>query len=87
MTTPIAYHQGTLQLSADVGTKGYVKVRLFDKQHKRLAESKPLQNNFSNKKLEWLDGFTFEKIEPDQLQMEIEFRDAIVYSFSFSAKK
>ena len=39
MTTPIAHHQGTLRLSADVGSKGYVKVKVFDKRHKLLAES------------------------------------------------
>jgi len=87
MTTPFAHHQGTLRLSADVGPKGYVKVRVFDKHHKLLAESEPLKDSFSDKKVEWLDGFTIDKLGQNPLQMEFEFQDATVYSFSFSGKK
>lgn len=84
MTTPLAHSQGALRVSADVGVKGYVKVRVFDKRHKRLAESKPLKGSFTDKQVKWLDGFTLDKLSQNPLQMEFEFQDATVYSFSFS---
>jgi len=83
MTTPIAHRKGTLRLSADVGQKGYVKVRVFDKRNKLLAESKALNGSLTDKKVTWRDGFSFDQLGKKPAQIQFEFKDATIYSFSF----
>jgi len=82
-TTPIVYDKGTLRLCADVGQKGYVKVRVFDNRNKLLAESEPLNGSFSDKKVAWRDGFSFDQLGKNPAQIQFELQDAIIYSFSF----
>ena len=48
-TIPIVHTKGALRLSADVGQKGYVKVRAFDERNELLAESEQLNGSFSEK--------------------------------------
>jgi hypothetical protein len=82
-TTPIVNRKGMLRLSADVGQKGYVKVRVFDERDKLLAESESLNGNLSDKKVTWRDGFSFDQLGKNPVQIQFEFQDATIYSFSF----
>lgn len=82
-TTPIVHHKGTLRLTADVGKKGYVKVRVLDKRNKLLAESEPLKGSVSDKKVTWRDGFSLDKLAKKPAQIQFEFQNATIYSFSF----
>jgi hypothetical protein len=83
MTTPIARSKGTLRLSADVEPDGYVKVRVFDEHNELLAESELLNGSFSDKKVTWRDGFSVEQLGKKPAQIQFEFQDATIYSFSF----
>ncbi|MHC5146412.1 MAG: hypothetical protein ACYSOK_04855 [Planctomycetota bacterium] len=83
-TTPIANSNGALRLSADVGRKGYVKVRVLDDSNKLLAESEPLNGSFSDKKVTWRDGFSLEKLGNKPVKIQFEFKDTTIYSFSFA---
>ena len=82
-TIPISHGEGTLRLCADVGKKGYVKVRVFDKGNKLLAESEPLKGNLIDKKITWQDGFSFDRLKNKPAQIQFEFQDATIYSFCF----
>jgi len=82
-TTPIVHRKGTLRLCADVGQKGYVKVRVFDERNGLLAESEPLKGNLSDKKITWRDGFSFDQLAKKPAQIQFEFQDATIYSFCF----
>ncbi|MHC4236781.1 MAG: hypothetical protein ACYSSM_00715, partial [Planctomycetota bacterium] len=75
---------GALRLSADVGRKGYVKVRVLDDSNKLLAESEPLNGSFSDKKVTWRDGFSLEKLGNKPVKIQFEFKDTTIYSFSFA---
>ena len=82
-TKPIVHSKGTLRLSADVGQRGYVKVRVFDKHNKLLAESEPLNGSLTDKKVTWRDGFSFDQLGKNPVQIQFEFQDATIYSFCF----
>ncbi len=82
-TIPIICGNKMLQISADVESKGYVKVRLFDKRNKLLAESDTLNGSFSDKKVTWRDGFSLDQLAKKSAQIQFEFKDATIYSFSF----
>jgi len=82
-TTPITHHKGTLRLSADVGQKGYVKVRVLDKSNKLLAESDTLNGSLSDKKVTWRDGLLLDQLGKKPVRLQFEFKDATIYSFSF----
>ncbi len=82
-TIPIVHHKGTLRLTADVGQKGYVKVRVFDKRNKLLAESKALNGSLTDKKVTWRGEFSLDKLAKKPAQIQFEFKDATIYSFSF----
>ena len=73
----------TLRLSADVEQKGYVKVRVFDERNGLLAESEPLNGSLSDKKVTWRGGFSFDQLGKKPAQIQFEFQDATIYSFSF----
>lgn len=82
-TTSLVHHKGTLRFSADIEQKGYAKVRVFDEHHELLAESEPLNGSLSDKKVTWRDGFSFDQLGKKSVQIQFEFRDATIYSFSF----
>jgi hypothetical protein len=71
-----------LRISADVESNGYLKVKVLDEHGKLLAESKPLNGSFSDRKVIWPDGFSLEK--HGTVQIQFEFKDAVIYSFSFN---
>jgi hypothetical protein len=80
-TTPIDHGNKTLQISADVESNGYVKVRILDKNNKVMAESKPLNGSLTDKKVEWPDAFSLKK--QGTVKIQFEFNHATIYSFSF----
>ncbi len=82
-TVPIVHSKGTLRLSADVEQKGYVKVRVFDELNELLAESEPLNGRLSDRKVTWRDGFSLDKLGKKPAQIQFEFQNATIYSFSF----
>jgi len=83
MTMPIAHRKRRLQLSADIEQKGYAKVRVYDKRHELLAESEPLNGSLSDKKVTWRGGFSLDQLGENPVQIQFEFHDATIYSFSF----
>ena len=82
-TAPIFHRKETLCISADIEQKGYVKVRVFDKHNELMAESEPLIGNLSDKKVTWHDGSLLDQFGNKPLQLQFEFEDATIYSFSF----
>jgi hypothetical protein len=77
------HYKGMLRVTADIGQKGYVKVRVFDERNSLLAESKPLNGNLTDKKVAWGGGFSFDELGKESAQIQFEFQDATIYSFSF----
>jgi len=82
-TDSVAHHHGTLRLCADVGRRGYVRVRVLDENNTVLAESRRLNRNATDKQVSWQDGFSFKRLGKKPAQLQFEFQDATVYSFSF----
>jgi hypothetical protein len=82
-TTPIVHRKETLCISADIGQKGYAIVRIFDEHHELIAESDTLSGSFSDNKVTWRDGFSFDQLGKKSAQIQFEFQDATIYSFSF----
>jgi hypothetical protein len=85
-TIPMVHHKGTLRLSADVGKKGYVKVKVFGDRDKLLVESELLYGNMTDKKVTWQNGFSFDQLGKRSAQLQFEFQGATIYSFSFHEK-
>jgi hypothetical protein len=83
MTSPMVHHLGTLRVCADVGRRGYVRVKVFDEHNTLLAESRRLTRSATDKQVSWQDGFSFERLGKKPAQLQFEFQDATVYSFSF----
>lgn len=83
MTMPIAHRKRTLRVSADIEQKGYAKVRVFDERHELLAESDTLNGSLSDKKVTWRGGFSLDQLGKNPVQIQFEFQDATIYSFSF----
>jgi hypothetical protein len=83
-STQVMYDDRKLRISADVESSGYVKVRVLDGRDKLLAESKPLKGNLTDEKVEWLDEGKIKNLDKKSIKIQLEFEDAIVYSFSFA---
>ena len=81
-TTPIAHRNGTLHLSADIESNGFVKVKVFDKRNKLLAESKALKRSVTDAKTTWQNEFSFSQLK-ENVRFQIQFKNATIYSFSF----
>jgi predicted GH43/DUF377 family glycosyl hydrolase len=82
-TTPIVHRKGTLRLSADVESDGFVKIRVLDEREEVLAESEPLNGSVSDKEITWRDGFSLDELGKGPARLQFEFKNATVYSFSF----
>ena len=82
-TKPIRHGNRTLQLSADVDSNGYVKVKVFNKSDKLLAESEVMKGNLSDEKVIWQNGISLDQLDKKSVKIQLEFKDATVYSFSF----
>ncbi len=83
-TKAVSVVGNSLCVSADVAPSGFVKVTLFDKDNKKLAEGKLVTTTVSDAKIEWKDGFSLEKLKGKEIRLNFELRDAKLYSFGFS---
>jgi hypothetical protein len=82
-TIPMVHNKGTLRLSADVGEKGCVKVKVFGDRDELLAESESLHGNMTDQQVTWQNGFSLDQLGKRSAQLQFEFQGATIYSFSF----
>ena len=82
-TKPLLAVAETLCITADVAPSGYVKVTLLDKEKKELAEGKLITKTVTDAKVQWKNGFSFEKLKGKQIKLKFELRESKLYSFSF----
>ncbi|MHC4631028.1 MAG: hypothetical protein ACYS9C_07125 [Planctomycetota bacterium] len=82
-TKPVLAVADSLCLSADVTMSGYVKVTLFDKENKELAESELIAKTVTDAEVQWPEGFSFRSLKGSEIRFRFELRDAKLYSFSF----
>jgi len=83
-TKPVTVVGNTLCISADVAPSGFVKVTLFGKDNKRLAEGELITTTVSDEKIPWKDGFSFKKLKGQEIKVEFELRESKLFSFSFN---
>lgn len=83
-TSPITRNGGRLRLSADVGRRGHVRVRVLGEKDSVLAESRRMHGSLTDKQLSWQSRFSFAALDNKPVQIQFEFQNATVYSFSFS---
>jgi hypothetical protein len=83
-TTPLSPTSGGLRITADTEQEGSVKVSVLDERNEVLAESGLLNGNMSDAKIPWPDGFSFDELGDNSIQIQFEIQNATVYSFSFA---
>ena len=83
-TRPVAVMGGALRVSADVAMSGYVKVTVYDKGGKDLAEGKLITRTVTDAEIKWTKGFSLEQFRGKYIRLRFELRDAKLYSFSFN---
>ncbi|KPJ76935.1 MAG: hypothetical protein AMS14_01435 [Planctomycetes bacterium DG_20] len=83
-TTAVVCAGDTLRLSADVPASGSIKVTVLDEHNKRLAEGEPITRTVTDAAVRWNMGFTLKGFNGKELRLRFEFRDARLYSFTFS---
>jgi hypothetical protein len=83
-TTLIAPPDGSFRITADVEREGYVKVSVLDERNELLAKSESLNGSMSDAEIPWPNGFSFEELGDNSIQIRFDFQDATVYSFSFA---
>ena len=86
-TTPLSPAGGTLRITADTEQEGSIKVSVLDERNQVLAESGPLNGSMSDAEIPWPDGFTFDELGSESIQLRFEFTDATIYSFGFPEKR
>jgi hypothetical protein len=86
-TSPLSPTGGTLRISADVEQGGSVKVSVLAERNEVLAKSEPLTGSRSDADISWPDGFSFDELGSESIQLRFEFTDATIYSFSFPEKR
>jgi hypothetical protein len=86
-TSPLSPTGGTLRISADVEREGSVKVSVLDESNELLVESGPLTGSMTDAEIQWPDGFSFDELGSESIQLRFEFKDATIYSFSFPERK
>jgi len=82
-TKTVSVVGNSLCVSADVAPSGFVKVTLFDKDNKKLAQGKLVTKTVSDAKIEWKDGFSFKKLKGKKIKLKFELRESKLFSFSF----
>ena len=73
----------SLCISADVAPSGFVKVTLFDKDDKELAEGELVTTTVSDARLQWKDGFSLKGLKGKDIKLKFELRESKLFSFSF----
>jgi len=82
-TKAVSVVGNALCVSADVAPSGFVKVTLFDKDDKKLAEGKLVTTTVSDAMIEWKDEFSLEKLKGKEIRLKFELRESKIFSFSF----
>jgi hypothetical protein len=82
-TTDLECSGHGLQICADVGEKGYIKIRLLDSDNKALAESKTVKKTAPYTDVQWQENFTLEDLRGKDVSIEFELKDAKLFSFGF----
>ena len=82
-TKAVSVVGNSLCISADVAMSGFVKVTLFDKSNKKLAQGKLVTTTVSDAKIEWKKGFSFKKLKGKKIKLKFELRESKLFSFSF----
>jgi len=85
-TGTIACSGRKLQLCADVRDNGFVKVLLFDKNDKKLAESEPITKTVTDAEVKWREGFSVRSVKGKDIRLKFELKNAKLYSFGFDLK-
>jgi hypothetical protein len=85
-TAPVVCNGAGLQLSADVGKDGSVKVTLLDSGNRELAVSRPVTGTVTDALLQWKNGFSLKKLKGKACRLRFELRGAKLYSFGFDLK-
>ena len=83
MTKAVSVVGSSLCISADVAPSGFVKVTLFDKANKRLAEGELIPDTVTDARLQWKDGFSLKNLKDKEIKLKIELRESKIFSFSF----
>ena len=84
MTVPVVCSGSELQLSADVGRNGYVKVSVYDTNNKRLAESEPIRQTVTDGRVKWRGRFSIGNVKGKDVSLRFELKGAKLYSFGFN---
>ncbi len=82
-TSPIARRGDNLQLSADVEEGGSIRITLTDGDNKAFFASAPIEKSVTDGDVQWLNGFSMDKIESGEFRLSFEIENAKLYSFSF----
>jgi hypothetical protein len=82
-TNPVVIEGVLLQIAADVDQNGYVKINIYDRQNKPVAESIPVNKTAPFAQVMWQDDFSLEEISGDIVKLEFELKNAKLYSFEF----
>ena len=82
-TKPIVCTGDELRVSGDVPGSGCIKVTVFDKQKKELAEGERIAKTVTDAEVQWKEGFSLEGLKGNEIRLSFELRDAELYSFSF----
>ncbi len=82
-TKAVSVVGNSLCVSADVAMSGYVKVTIFDKKGKDLAEGELITQTVTDAEVKWPKGFSLATLKGKEIRLNFELRDAKLYSFSF----
>jgi len=82
-TKAVSVVGNSLCLSADVAPSGFVKVLVFDKNKKQIAEGELVTTTVSDAKIQWKDNYLFNQQKGKDITLKFELREAKLFSFSF----
>jgi hypothetical protein len=82
-TTEVVCTGKGLRICADIGENGYVKVKLLDADNEPLAEGRPIKKTVPYATVKWLNDFSPESIEGEDVRLVFEVMNAKLFSFGF----
>jgi hypothetical protein len=82
-TKPLLATGQPLNLSADVGEDGFVKIKILNDSGEGLAEAKPVRQTVTDARIQWPSEFTTETVGGKMIRLRFELKNAKLYSFNF----
>jgi hypothetical protein len=82
-TNPVIISGKILQIAADIEPNGYVKIKIFNRQNKQLAESIPIVKTIPFAEVKWSNGISLNDFNGEIVKIEFELKNAKIYSFRF----